>query len=114
MLGIAPEVFQLGDDTITMVVDLEGADDETVLDAARAFPVDGIGLIDEFEDVAGVVGPASNRTVGREPPAGGNSDNERGPVRGPLFKFHPFTLSAVTSDNRVIPTTSPAGTSTCL
>jgi ferredoxin len=49
-VGIAPEVFQLGEDNITTVVDLDGAD-ETVLDAARACPVDAITLIDEFEDV---------------------------------------------------------------
>jgi ferredoxin len=34
-----------------MVVDLEGADDEAVLDAARACPVDAITMIDEFEEV---------------------------------------------------------------
>jgi ferredoxin len=34
-----------------MVVDLEGADDEAVLDAARACPVDAITVIDAFEEV---------------------------------------------------------------
>jgi ferredoxin len=34
--------FGWAKDNITMVVDLEGADDETVLDAARACPVDAI------------------------------------------------------------------------
>jgi ferredoxin len=32
------------------VVDAEAPDDETILDAARACPVDAIILIDEFED----------------------------------------------------------------
>ena len=49
-VGIAPEVFQLGRDNVSIVVDPEGADDETILDAARACPVDAITLIDEFED----------------------------------------------------------------
>ena len=48
--AIAPEVFQLGKDKISTVVDPEGADDEAILDAARACPVDAIILIDEFED----------------------------------------------------------------
>jgi ferredoxin len=49
-VGIAPEVFRLGDDNISVVVDPEGADDETVLDAARACPVDAITVIDQYED----------------------------------------------------------------
>ena len=49
-VGIAPEVFQLGRDNVSIVVDPEGAGDETILDAARACPVDAITLIDEFED----------------------------------------------------------------
>ena len=49
-VGIAPEVFQLGRDNVSIVVDPEGADDETILDAARACPVDAITLTDEFED----------------------------------------------------------------
>ena len=49
-VGIAPEVFRLGDDNVVVVMDPEGADDETVLDAARACPVDAITLIDEFEE----------------------------------------------------------------
>lgn len=49
-IGIAPEVFALGDDSISVVMDAEGADDETVLDAARACPVDAITLIEEFEE----------------------------------------------------------------
>lgn len=49
-VGIAPEVFQLGKNRVSLVVDPEGTDDEMILDAARACPVDAITLIDEFED----------------------------------------------------------------
>jgi ferredoxin len=49
-VGIAPEVFQLGDDNVSVVVDAEGDIDEIVLDAARACPVDAITLIDEYDD----------------------------------------------------------------
>jgi ferredoxin len=49
-VGIAPEVFQLGSDMVSIVVDPEGTDDEMILDAARACPVDAITLTDEFED----------------------------------------------------------------
>lgn len=50
-VGIAPEVFQLGDDNVSVVLDPEGSDDETVLDAARACPVDAIQLMDEFDEL---------------------------------------------------------------
>lgn len=50
-VGIAPEVFQLGDDNVSIVLDPEGSDDETVLDAARACPVDAIQLMDEFDEL---------------------------------------------------------------
>jgi ferredoxin len=49
-IGIAPEVFQLGEDNVSVVVDPEGSDDESVLDAARACPVDAITLLDEFDE----------------------------------------------------------------
>jgi ferredoxin len=49
-VGLAPEVFQPGADNVSVVVDPEGGDDEMILDAARACPVDAITLIDEFED----------------------------------------------------------------
>ena len=49
-VGIAPEVFQLASDHMPIVLDPEGTDDEAILDAARACPVDAITLIDEFED----------------------------------------------------------------
>ncbi len=49
-VGIAPEVFQLGDDDICVIVDPESDDDEAILDAARACPVDAITLLDEFDE----------------------------------------------------------------
>lgn len=49
-VGLAPEVFQLGDDRVSIVIDPEGTDDKAVLDAARACPMDAITLIDEFEE----------------------------------------------------------------
>ena len=49
-VGIAPELFRLGDDHMSLVIDPEGTDDENVLDAARGCPVDAITLVDEFED----------------------------------------------------------------
>jgi ferredoxin len=49
-IGLAPGVFQIGADHISVVVDPDGADEEAILDAARACPVDAITLIDEFED----------------------------------------------------------------
>jgi ferredoxin len=48
--GIAPEVFRLGKDKISTIIDPEGTDDELILDAARACPVDAIILVDEYED----------------------------------------------------------------
>ena len=49
-VGLAPQVFELGRDNISIVIDPEGGDEEQILDAARACPVDAITLIDEFED----------------------------------------------------------------
>jgi ferredoxin len=43
-------VFRLGEDDVCVVVDPEGSDDETILDAARGCPVDAITLLDEFEE----------------------------------------------------------------
>jgi ferredoxin len=48
--GIAPEVFALGEDNICVIVDPEAVDDESVLDAARACPVDAITVSDEYEE----------------------------------------------------------------
>ena len=49
-VGLAPEVFRLGDDNVCLVLDPEGDDDEAILDAARGCPVDAITLFDEFEE----------------------------------------------------------------
>lgn len=49
-VGLAPEVFRLGDDNVSVVIDPEETDDDMILDAARACPVDAITLFDEFED----------------------------------------------------------------
>ncbi|HLS48301.1 MAG TPA: ferredoxin, partial [Gemmatimonadales bacterium] len=49
-VGLAPEVFELDTHEKSIVVDPEGTDDETILDAARACPVDAIILVDEFEE----------------------------------------------------------------
>ena len=49
-VALAPEVFELSDRNVSVVLDPEGTDDETILDAARACPVDAITLIDECED----------------------------------------------------------------
>jgi ferredoxin len=49
-VGIAPEAFRLGDDNVSVVIDPEGTEDEAILDAARACPVDAITLVDEFEE----------------------------------------------------------------
>jgi len=35
---------------VSIVVDPEGMDDEAILDAARACPVDAITPVDEFEE----------------------------------------------------------------
>ena len=45
-VGMAPEVFELDDEELCVVVDPEGAKDKRILDAARACPVDAITLID--------------------------------------------------------------------
>ncbi|MDH4132397.1 MAG: ferredoxin [Gemmatimonadota bacterium] len=45
-VGMAPEVFELDDEELCIVIDPEGAKDKRILDAARACPVDAITLID--------------------------------------------------------------------
>jgi ferredoxin len=49
-VGIAPEVLALDGDNLCVILDPDAADDETLLDAARACPVDAITVIDEYED----------------------------------------------------------------
>ena len=45
-VSLAPDVFELDDEDLCVVVDPEGARDQRILDAARACPVDAITLID--------------------------------------------------------------------
>lgn len=49
-IGLAPEVFEHDGEGISVVIDPEGNEDEAVLDAARACPVDAITLVDEHGD----------------------------------------------------------------
>ena len=50
MSGWRPDVFAHDEENISVVVDPEGAEDELILDAARACPVDAITLVDEHGD----------------------------------------------------------------
>lgn len=49
-VGVVPEVFKPGGDNVSVVIDAEGVDDETVLDAAPACPVDAITVIDQYDE----------------------------------------------------------------
>jgi ferredoxin len=49
-VSLAPEVFELDDEELCVVVDPEGAKDKRILLAARACPVDAITLIDDSGD----------------------------------------------------------------
>lgn len=46
-VSLAPEVFELDDEDLCVVLDPEGAKSKRILLAARACPVDAITLIDE-------------------------------------------------------------------
>jgi len=46
-VGIAPDVFQLDDEFKVRVVDPEGADEDTLIQAAEACPVQAIRLEDD-------------------------------------------------------------------
>jgi len=46
-VGVAPDVFQLDDEFKSTVVDSEGADEDTVRQAAEACPVQAISLLDD-------------------------------------------------------------------
>src|SRR6476620_925960 len=72
-VGVAPEEFQLGDDSVSIVVDPEGTDDQAILDAARSCPLDAITLVDEFK---AQVWRRQDRLSGRD-----RSDVESGPPR---------------------------------
>jgi len=45
-VGIAPEVFELDEDGIAVVVSAEGADREAIFEAAESCPADAIVVID--------------------------------------------------------------------
>lgn len=51
-VSLAPEVFELDDEEICVVLDPEGAKSKRILLAARACPVDAITLIDESGEQA--------------------------------------------------------------
>jgi len=46
-VSLAPEVFELNDEDLCVVIDPEGAKSKRILLAARACPVDAITLIDD-------------------------------------------------------------------
>ena len=46
-VGVAPEVFELDADDTSVVINPEGADDETIVQAAQACPQDAISLKDK-------------------------------------------------------------------
>ena len=46
-VGVAPEVFELDADDKSVVINPEGADDETIVQAAQACPQDAISLKDK-------------------------------------------------------------------
>jgi ferredoxin len=42
--SIAPEVFELDDDGLSSVINPQGADDQTIMEAARDCPMEAIAL----------------------------------------------------------------------
>lgn len=46
-VGMAPDVFEIDNEGKSVVVNAEGADDDTVLEAAEACPLEAIILYDE-------------------------------------------------------------------
>jgi ferredoxin len=46
-VGIAPGVFDLNEDGLAEVVDPEGADQNTIVEAAASCPTDAITVVDE-------------------------------------------------------------------
>lgn len=49
-VGVAPAVFQLDEDFKVYVVDDEGADEDTIMQAAEACPVQAITLLDDDDN----------------------------------------------------------------
>ena len=46
-VNTAPDVFEIDKEGKAVVIDVEGADDETILTAAEACPLEAITLFDE-------------------------------------------------------------------
>ncbi len=46
-IGIAPEVFELDDNQISVVINPEGTDRETILEAALSCPQEAIRVLDK-------------------------------------------------------------------
>lgn len=46
-VGVAPDVFELDEEFKATVVDPDGADEDTIMQAAEACPVQAIALIDD-------------------------------------------------------------------
>ncbi len=46
-VGIAPEVFDLDEEGIAIVIDPEGADEETLMEAVESCPTEAITLLTE-------------------------------------------------------------------
>lgn len=49
-VGAAPDVFDLDSEGKAVVIDKEGADDDTIVEAAEACPLEAITLYDENDD----------------------------------------------------------------
>jgi ferredoxin len=46
-VGAAPDVFELDGESKAVVINQEGSDDDTILEAAESCPLDAIELYDE-------------------------------------------------------------------
>ncbi len=46
-VGIAPEVFDLDDEQIAIVINPEGSDQNTIIEAAQSCPQDAISVLDD-------------------------------------------------------------------
>ena len=46
-VGVAPDVFEIDDEGKSVVIDDDAADDDTILEAAQACPLEAITLYDE-------------------------------------------------------------------
>ena len=46
-IGAAPDVFEIDNEGKAIVINAEGSDDDTILEAAEACPLEAISLFDE-------------------------------------------------------------------